>query len=79
MLELEPDRAIGGDIHEKDIRVGDIVRVGPQPKGNERKKDKAEMEGKGSEGVMIRVGKTLHVAIEREDDELEGLGGRIWV
>ena len=79
MLELERDRAIGGQIHENDIRVGDIVRVGPQPKGNERKKDKAEIEGRGTEGVMIRVGRALQVAVEREEDELEGLGGKVWV
>ena len=79
MFELEQDRAIGGEIHENDIRVGDIVRVGPQPKGNERKRDKAEIEGRGVEGVVIRVGKVLQVAVEREEDELEGLGGRVWV
>ena len=79
MLELEHDRAIGGEIHESDIRVGDIVRVGPQPKGNERKKDKTEIERRGTEGVMIRVGRVLQVAVEREEDDLEGLGGRVWV
>src|SRR6186713_1257563 len=39
VLELEPDPAIGaGEIGEHGIRVGDIVRVGLQPKGAERKK-----------------------------------------
>lgn len=82
VLELEQDHAIGstGEIGEHGIRVGDIVRVGEQPKGNERKKDKAGMEGRGVEGVVVRVGpKGVQVALGKEEDDLEGLGGRVWV
>ena len=82
VLELEQDPAIGnnGEIGEHGIRVGDIVRVGEQPKGNERKKEKAGMEGRGLQGVVVRVGtKGVQIALGREEDEAEGLGRRVWV
>ena len=82
VLELELDHALGSDQlgHQHDIRVGDIVRVAPQPKGQERKKEKAEMEGKGAEGVVVRVGqKGVQIALGKEDEEMDGLGGRVWV
>ena len=82
VIELEQDHAIGNDgqIGEHGIRVGDIVRVGEQPKGGEKKKEKASMEGRGSEGVIIRVGnKGIQVALRNEEGEDEALGGRLWV
>ena len=82
VFELEQDHAIGtaGQIAEHGIRVGDIVRVGEQPKGNERKKERSSMEGRGLEGVVVRVGqKAVQVALGREEDDVEGLGGRVWV
>lgn len=82
VLELEQDRAIGnaGEIGEHGIRVGDIVRVGEQPKGNERKKEKANMEERGLEGVVVRVEhKGVQIALDKEEDDTEGLGGRLWV
>lgn len=82
VLELEQDHAIGnaGEIGEHGIRVGDIVRVGEQPKGNERKKEKAGMEGRGVEGVIVRVGrKAVQVALGKEEEDIEKLGGRLWV
>jgi len=82
VLELEQDHAIGntGEIGDHGIRVGDIVRLGEQPKGNERKKEKAGMEGMGVEGVVVRVGaRGVQVALGKEEDVLEGLGGRVWV
>lgn len=82
VLELEQDHAIGntGEIGAHGIRVGDIVRVGEQPKGNEKKKEKAGIEGRGIEGVVVRVGvKGVQVALGKEEDDLEGLGGRVWV
>ena len=55
VLELEQDHAVGnaGEIGEHGIRTGDIVRVGEQPKGNEKKKEKAGMEGRGVEGGVV--------------------------
>ena len=81
VLELEQDKAIGNDgvIGEHGVRVGDIVRVGEQPRGGERKKEKANMEAKGFEGVVVRVqAKGIQVALGEGSDE-EGLGGRLWV
>ena len=81
MLELEQDHAIGnsGEIGEHGIRVGDVVRVGEQPKGGERKKEKTGMEERGMEGVIVRTGtKGVQIALGEEGD-MEGLGGRVWV
>ena len=87
MLELERDGAIGGgrkgdvkgdgnSVGEHGIRVGDVVRVAEQPKGGERKK---EIEDRGVEGVVVRVGAGgVQVALGGEDGG-EGLGGRVWV
>ncbi|KAL9108005.1 MAG: hypothetical protein Q9187_008353, partial [Circinaria calcarea] len=70
------DHAVGNEIGEHDIRVGDIVRVGMQPKGDERKKEKSEM--KGMEGVVVRASqKSVQVALGHEDADLEGLGGKV--
>lgn len=82
VLELEQDHAIGnaGEIGEHGIRVGDIVRVGEQPKGSDRKKDKIAMEGRAMEGVVVRVGQRgIQIALGKEDDILESVGGRLWV
>ena len=81
VLELEQDHVIGnsGEIGEHGIRVGDVVRVGEQPKGGERKKEKTGMEGRGMEGVIVRIGtKGVQIALGEEGD-MEGLGGRVWV
>ncbi|CAF9941651.1 MAG: hypothetical protein ALECFALPRED_009253 [Alectoria fallacina] len=80
VLELEQDGAIGGDgLGEHGIRVGDVVRVGEQPKGGERKKEKVAIEGRGVEGVVVRVGKGVQVALGEGKGEEERLGGRLWV
>lgn len=82
VLELEQDHAIGnaGEIGENGIRAGDIVRVGEQPKGNEKKKDKSNMEMRGLEGVVVRVNQRgVHVALGKEDDDMLAFGGRLWV
>ena len=81
VLEMEEDRALGkgGIMGEHGIRVGDIVKIGDQPKGGERKLEKASMDAKGLEGVVVRVQtKGLQVAVE-EGCEDDGLGGRLWV
>ncbi|KAL8971956.1 MAG: hypothetical protein Q9183_000805 [Haloplaca sp. 2 TL-2023] len=81
VLELVQDSAVGSDVlAEHGIRVGDIVRVGQQPKGGEKKTEKHNMESNGSEGVIVRVGqKLVQVALEREGDDSNGFGGRLWV
>ncbi|MCJ1272290.1 hypothetical protein MMC21_000076 [Puttea exsequens] len=82
VLDLEQDRAIGneGVVGEHGIRVGDIVKVGEQPKGGERKGVKNAMEKAGVEGVVIRVmNKGLQVALGEGKGEEKGLGGKLWV
>ena len=87
VLELEQDGAVagkdGGEL-EHGIRVGDIVRVGLQPKGPEKKQEKAKLEAGGVEGVVTRVrGKGVAVAVDEEKKGEEGLeafgAGRLWV
>lgn len=93
MLELELDGAIGGGgdgdggggggggLGEHGVGVGDVVRVGEQPRGGERKGQRAHMDGRGVEGVVVRVGRGVQVAVgdgEGKGQE-EGLGGRLWV
>ena len=73
--------AIGreGVLGEHGVRVGDIVRVGEQPRGGERKMEKRGMEVRGVEGVVVRVGERgVWVAVGGEEGG-EGLGGRVWV
>lgn len=84
VLELEQDRAIGagtaGEVGEHGIRVGDIVRVGGQPKGNEKKKERADIEGRGLEGVVVRVGsRGVQIAMRQDDGVVDDLRGRLWV
>ena len=80
VVELEADSATGGEVGEHGVRTGDIVRVAEQPRGGERKKERVGMEAKGLEGVVVRVGlKGLQIALGKEEDEVEGLGGRVWV
>ncbi len=81
VLELAQDSAVGGEqLGEHGIRVGDIVQVGQQPKGGEKKAEKKSMGDKGLEGVVVRLGqKSVQVALDKEGDEGDGLGGRLWV
>ena len=72
----------GGEGHG--VRTGDIVRVAEQPRGAERKGEKRGMEMRGVEGVVVKVGgrgggTVLQVALGGEEDDLEGLGARVWV
>ena len=82
ILELEEDSAVrvARGALEHDLRTGDTVRVGEQPKGSERKKDKNAVEAKGVYGVIVKVGQSsLHVALDKEEENIDGLGGRLWV
>ena len=82
VLELEQDLALGtdGELREHGIRVGDIVRVGEQPKGGEKKKERTSMESRGADGVVVRVGnRSLQIALGEGKGEDENLGGRLWV
>ena len=82
VIELELDPAIGGGegqaLPEHGVRVGDIVGVGEQPKGREKKRETAEMQGRGVEGVVVKVGQSrVVVALGKEDEEVPG--GKLWL
>lgn len=82
ILELEQDHAIGnsGAIGENGIKVGDIVRLGEQQKGNERKQEKSRVEKTAVDGVIIRVGQRgVQIALEKDEEDVESLGGKLWV
>ncbi len=80
MLELERDGAVGEGLGEHGVRVGDVVGVGEQMRGGERRGKGARRE-REVEGVVVRVGKGVAVAVGEgaEDDEGVGGGGRLWV
>ena len=71
----------GSKLPEHGIRTGDIVRVGELGRGGARKKDVAEMKGKGLEGVVTRVGeRAVWLALGDGDGDSGELGeGRLWV
>ncbi|MCJ1308817.1 hypothetical protein MMC25_002472 [Agyrium rufum] len=82
VLELEKDSAVGndGELGDHGLGVGDIVRVAEQPKGNERKKQLATLEKGGAGGVVTKISmKGVSVALDRDEEDLDGLGGRLWV
>lgn len=63
---------------EHGIRVGDIVIVSEQPAGSAKKREVKELEGKGSRGVVTRVGRqAVWVALDSEEGEV-GMK-RLWV
>ena len=66
-----------GGLGQHDVRVGDVVGIGQQPKGSEKKKTKSELEQDRVEAVVVKVRQdTIEVAVDREDDA-EKLGGRM--
>lgn len=89
VVELGLDPAIasgekgGSDLPEHGIRTGDIVRVGEQPSGAAKKKEKTEMKGKGVEGVVTRVGeRAVWVALGKgsdSDDDFDLPNGKLWL
>ena len=89
VVELGLDPAVtstgkgGSDLSEHGIRTGDIVRVGEQPSGGVKKKEKAEMKGKGVEGVVTRVGeRAVWIALGRGSEGGEDIdipNGKLWL
>lgn len=74
------------DLPEHGIRVGDIVAVSEQPAGAAKKKEKTGLKERGVEGVVGKVGRErVEVVLGKgsgdgkEEEGLEGLGGRCWV
>ncbi|KIX96336.1 uncharacterized protein Z520_08114 [Fonsecaea multimorphosa CBS 102226] len=94
VVELGLDPAVvrkdsKGELPEHGIRTGDIVRVGETPKGTARKKEVAELKGRGVEGVVVRVGdRAVWVALGKEgggtaggsDSNVEEVpDGKLWL
>lgn len=83
LLELEPDASLSSDakLPAHGLRTGDIVRVAEQPSGAAKKREKAELEGKGVEGVVHRVLEGRLVVAVGDDAGVDGLvtgGKRLW-
>jgi len=89
VVELGLDPAVastekgGSDLPEHGVRTGDIVRVSEQPSGGAKKKEKAELKGKGVEGVVTRVGaRAVWVALGKastDEDEDDVPAGKLWL
>ncbi len=78
-LELDPAvRQAGGELPEHGIRVGDIVRVSEQHAGAAKKKEKAEMEKSGVEGVVVKT-VARNVAVALKGDEVDVPGEKLWM
>jgi DNA polymerase alpha-associated DNA helicase A len=90
VLELGLDHAVtsaekgGSNLPEHGIRTGDIVRVGDQPGGSAKKKEKVEMKANGMDGVVIRVGeRAVWVAVGKgssgTDEDIDLSNGKCWL
>lgn len=79
VLELEVDAAVGGgDIPEHGIRTGDIVGVQEQAAGSAKKKEKADLQKKGVEGVVLKV-TTQSISVALDKDEVDIPSGKLWL
>lgn len=79
VLELCRDPATGGgDLPEHGLRVGDIVGVRDQISGSAKKKEKAEVEENGLDGVVTKT--TLSgISVALDKNEVDVPGGRLWM
>ncbi|RDI83427.1 hypothetical protein Vi05172_g6463 [Venturia inaequalis] len=79
VLDLELDSAVGGgDIPEHGIRVGDIVGVQEQPSGSAKKKEKADSQRNGVNGVVLKV-QPASVSVALDKDDVDVPGGKLWI
>ena len=79
VLELERDPAFGSaELSEHGISTGDIVGVREQVGGAAKKKDKAEVEKKGVDGVVVKTNWSV-VAVAFDKEEVEAPAGRLWM
>lgn len=83
LLELGWDPAVardgdGEELPAHGLRVGDICAVAEQPRGAERKKERAGMEQRGAEGVVTRTNKVaITIALNKEDVDVPN--GKLWL
>lgn len=89
VIELGLDPAVtstgkgGSDLPEHGIRTGDIVRLGKQPSGGAKKKEKVELKENGVEGVVTRAGeRSIWVALGKGssgDEDIDIPDGKLWL
>lgn len=81
LIELSLDPAIGtGDLPEHGLRVGDICAVAEQPKGSERKKEKASLDKAQVSGVITKLRREdVTVALDKEDADLPTNNAKLWL
>lgn len=78
VFDLAIDPAIGCDLPEHGLRVGDIVGVKEHVGGSAKKREKNEAEQSGVSGVVVKVQReTLSVAADKEDADIPS--GRVWM
>lgn len=79
VLELERDAAFGGvQLPENGIRTGDIVGIREQIGGATKKKEKAEVETQGLDGVVVKTTENV-IAVALDRDVVDVPGGRLWM
>jgi len=78
VLDLQLDSAIGAELPEHGLRVGDIVGVREQVGGAAKRKEKAEVEKKGVDAVVVKCTPAgLSVALNQEEAEVPA--GKLWM
>ena len=79
VLDLQLDPAIGrAELPEHGIRVGDIVGIKETVGGAAKKREKASVEQKSVDGVVVKVStSTINVALDKEDVEVPS--GKLWM
>lgn len=79
IVDLEHDSAIGqADLPEHGFRPGDIVGVRPQVGGSVKKREKAEADKKGVDGVVVKT-TSSSVAVALDKDEVDIPSGKLWM
>lgn len=80
VLELGLDGAVANDdaFSDHGLRVGDIARLGVQPKGSERKLERDAAEKLGVNCVLVKsTANAVQVALDKEDADVPS--GRLWL
>ena len=79
VLELELDPGVGtSELPEHGFRSGDIVGVREQVGGSAKKKEKAEVEKRGVDGVVVKTtASAVSVALDRDEPDVPT--GKLWM
>ena len=79
IVELEHDTALGqAELPEHGLRTGDIVGIRQQVGGSAKKKDKADADKKGIDGVVTKSTlSSISVALDKDEADLPS--GKLWM